>query len=58
MVAKSFLRKQVLTKNFHEKFFGRTFFLVEKSLPRKQVTAKHFHQKLLPKCFMVVKLFV
>jgi hypothetical protein len=51
MLAKLFSRKQVLTKNFNQEFFGRRFFMVAKSYPQKQVLPKNFHQKN----FMVVK---
>jgi hypothetical protein len=44
MVSKSFPRKQVWTKNCHQKLFGRKFFMVAKSFPRKQVSTKNFHQ--------------
>ena len=45
MVAKSFPRKQVWTKNFHKNFFGRKFFMVAKKFPTKQVWTKNFHKK-------------
>ena len=51
MVAKSFPRKQVPTKNFHQ-LFGRKFFMVAKSFPRNQVRTKNFHQIFLVENFL------
>ena len=53
MTAKSFPRKQVTTKNFHQKFFGRNFFMVGKSFSRNQVSNKNLHQT-----FFVVEHFL
>ena len=52
MVAKSFPRKQVWSKNFHKNLFGRKIFIVAKSFPRKQVWTRNFHQKYLVENFL------
>ena len=43
MIDKSFPRKQVRTKNFNQKRFGRKYFMVAKSFPQKAVPPKKFH---------------
>ena len=56
IVAKTFPRKQVWTKNFHQKFFGSISFMVAKSFPRIQVLIKNLRQKFYCwKFFMVAK---
>jgi len=58
MIAKSFSRKQGSTKNFHQTFFGRKFFIVAKSFPRKQFCTEDFHQTLFTRnFFMIANLF-
>jgi len=47
MVAKSFSRKLVFTKDFDQTFFGRKSFIVAKSFPPKEVPTKNFHPKFL-----------
>ena len=50
--AKSFPRKQVWTKNFHQQFFGPKFFIVPKTFPRKQVLTKNIHENFLVENFL------
>ena len=45
MLAKSFPRKQVYSKYFHQKNFGPHLIIVAKSFPRKQVYTKYFGKK-------------
>jgi len=59
IVAKSFPRKLVSTKNFHQKNFGRNFFIVAKSFPRKLVCTKNFHKKsLVENCLLLQNHFL
>jgi len=44
MVAKSFPRKEVRTKTFHQKCFGGKHFMVANSFPQKEVPTNNFHQ--------------
>jgi len=53
MTAKSFPRKQVYTKNFHQKFFGRNFYCTIISLKtglHQKKFIKHFSSKLYYNC--------
>ena len=54
MVPKTFPRKQVPTKNFHQKPFGRKFFILAKSFPRKQVPTKNLQQTFILRQFLMV----
>ena len=52
MVAKSFPRKKVPTKNFHQNFFRLKFVIIAKSFPRKQVPSKIFIKLFLFEHFL------
>ena len=43
-----------LDQHFHQKNFGRKFFIVAKSFPRKLVSTKNFHQKNFGRNFFIV----
>ena len=50
--------KHISTKNFHQKCFGRKYFMVAKSFPWEQVRTKNILQKFFGrKIFMAAKSF-
>jgi hypothetical protein len=51
MVAKSFTRKQVLIKNFHQKFFAEYFLWLQNNFLENWVFTKNFHKKVLNENF-------
>jgi hypothetical protein len=54
MVGKSFPRKHVPTKNFHQKFVGRKFFLLLQNNFLKNRFLKNFHQKYFGRIVLMV----
>ena len=52
MVARSFPRRQVPTKNFHKLFLYK-FFMVAKSIPRKQFLTKNFNETFCGRYFFL-----
>jgi hypothetical protein len=57
MVAKSFLRKEVLTKNFHQNILVEIFLWLQNHFLRRGFTQKFSSKCFVRKCFMVGKSF-
>jgi len=55
MVAKSFPRKQVPTKNLHKKITGSKLFMVAKSIPEKHVPNNVFIKNVLEEDLLLMQ---